>query len=170
MKRFVKGALKSYTISPNETHVGLTVYGGMNPVRTLSVAEGLSRSVVELSITFMDRIGRKRNFEKALDSVANDLILNSKRKGVGKLVVLITTGKDEQKDVEKLKYVGKKLKASDVKVAVVTIGKDVGKDDLPFLPFSIEGVMSVPSVDDLKKAVDFVEKVGAKTAGKNTSE
>ena len=166
MKRFVKGALKSYTISPNKTHVGLTVYGGTNPVRTLSVVEGLSQSVVEHAVAFMNRIGGKRNFEKALDSVVNDFIMNSKRKGVSKLVVLITTGKDEQKRVEKLKDVGKKLKLNGIKVAVVAIGKDVGKDDLPFLSFSVEGVMSVPSVDDLKKAVDFVEKAGAKATGK----
>ena len=165
MKRFVKGALKSYTISPNKTHVGLTVYGGMNPVRALSVAEGTSMSTVEQSLPFMGKIGGWRNLEKALDSVANDFVMNSRRKGVGKLVVLVTTGKDEQKDVEKLKAVGKKLKDNGIKVAVVAIGKDVGRDDLPFLPFSVEGVMSVPSVDDLKKAVDFVEKAGANTTG-----
>ena len=167
MKRFVKGALKSYTISPNKTHVGLTVYGGTNPARALSVANGLSESVVEDAAAFTNRIGGKRNLEKALDSVVNDFIMSSKRKGVSKLVVLVTTGKDEQKDVEKLKAVGKKLKDNGIKVAVVVIGKESGKDDLPFLPFSVEGVMSVPSVDDLKKAVDFVEKAGAKAAGKN---
>ena len=165
MKRFVEGALKSYAISPSKTHVGLTVYGGTNPARTLSVAKGLSEPVVEHAIVSMNRIGGKRSFEKALDSAANDFIMNSKRKGVGKLVVLVANGKDERKDVEKLKDVGRKLKDNGIKVAVVAIGKDVGKDDLPILPFSVEGVMSVPSIDDLKKAFDFVEKAGANTTG-----
>ena len=161
----MKGSLKSYTISPNKTHVGLTVFGGMNPVQALSVKDGTSTSTIEQSLPFLGTLGGKRNIEKALDLAANDIIMNSDRKGVGKLVVLIRTAKDEQKDVEKLKNVGKKLKDNGIKVAVVVIGKDVGKDSLPILPFSVEGVMSVPSVDDLKKAVDFVEKAGAKAAG-----
>ena len=165
MKRFVNGALKSYTISPNKTHVGLTVYGGMNPVRALSTEDGTSNAVVEQAMAFMDKVGGKRNFEKALDSAANDLILKSKRKGVSKLIVLITTGKDEGNDVEKLKAVGRSLKDNGIKVAVVVIGKDTGKDDLQFVPFFDEGVMSVPSVDDLPTAVDFVEKAGGKASG-----
>ena len=165
MKRFVNGALKSYTISPNKTHVGLTVYGGINPVRVLSTGDGSSNAVVEQAMAFMHRVGGKRNFEKALDSAANDLILNSKRRGVSKLIVLLTTGKDEGNDFQKLKAVGKKLKDNGIKVAVVVIGKDSGKDDLPFVPIFDEGVMSVPSVDDLPTAVNFVEKAGAKAAG-----
>ena len=165
MKRFVKGALKSYTISPNKTHVGLTIYGGMNPVHIVSVKDGTLISTIERSLLFMDKIGGERNIEKALNSAANDIVMNSKRKGISKLVVLITAGRDEGKDVEKLKVVGKKLKDNGIKVAVVAIGKDAGKDALPILPFSVEGVMSVPSVDDLKKAVDFVEKAAAKATG-----
>ena len=166
IQRFVKGALKSYTVSSNKTRVGLITYGGMHPVRTLSVKGGTSVFTVEQSLPFMGTVGGKRNIEKALDSAAYDIIQNSKRKGVSKLIVLITTGKDEGKDVEKLEAVGKKLKDNGIKVAVVAIGKDVGKDGLPFLPFSVEGVMSVPSVDDLKKAVDFAEKAAAKATGK----
>ena len=165
MKRFVKGTLKSYRLSHDKTRVGLTVFGGMNPVQALSVEDGTSVSTVEQSLPFIGTIGGKRNIEKALDSAGNDIIKNSKRKGASKLIVLITTGKDDGKDVERLKAVGKKLKDNDIKVAVVAIGKDVGKDVLPFLPFSVEGVMSVPSVDDLKKAVDFVEKAAAKATG-----
>ena len=165
MRTFVNGALKSYTISPNKTHVGLTVVGGKNPVRALSIEDGTSNAVVEQAVAFMDRVGGKRNLEKALDSAGNDLILNSKRKGVSKLIVLITTGEDEGNDVAKLIAVGRKLKDNGIKVAVVAIGKDAGKDVLPILPFSVEGVMSIPSVDDLKKAVDFVEKAGAKATG-----
>ena len=167
MKRFVKGALKSYMISPNKTHVGLTVYGGLNPIQALSVGDGTSKSTVERAIPFMGKIGGKRNLEKGLDSAANELIRNIKRKEVSKLIVLITTGKDESKDQEKLKAVGKKLKDNGIKVVVIVIGQDTGKDGLPILPFSTEGVMSVPSVDDLKKAVDFVEKAAAKATGNN---
>ena len=137
----------------------------MNRVQALSIRDGTLRSAVEQSLPFVGTVGGKRNIEKALDLAANDIIMNSNRKGVGKLVILITTGKDAQKDVERLKAVGKKLKDNGIKVAVVTIGKDVGKDDLSFLPFSVEGVMSVPTVDDLKKAVDFVEKAAAKATG-----
>ena len=165
MKRFVKGALKSYTISPNKTRVGLIVYGGMNPTQALSVKDGTTLSIVEHSLPFMGTIGGKRIFEKGLDSAANDIVKNSKRKGVSKLVVLITTGKDDGKNIEELKAVGKKLNDNGIKVVVVGIGEDAGKDDLPILPFLVEGVMSVPSVDDLKKAVDFVEKASAKAAG-----
>ena len=165
MKRFVKGTLKSYTVSPNKTRVGLVTFGGVNPVQALSVKDGISVSTVEQSLLFMGTVGGKRNIEKVLDSSANDFIINSKRKGVSKLIVLITTGRDEENDLEKLKAVGKKLKDNGIKVAVVAIGKDAGKDGLPMLPFSVEGVMSIPSVDDLKKAVDFVEKAAAKAIG-----
>ena len=166
IQRFVKGALKSYTVSSNKTRVGLITYGGMHPVRALSVKDGTSVSTVEQSLPFIGKVGGKRNIEKALDSAADDLIKNSKRIGVSKLIVLITTGKDEGKDMDKLKAAGKKMKDNGIKVAVVAIGKDIGQDDLPVLPFSFEGVMSVPSVDDLKKAVDFVEKAAAKATGK----
>ena len=165
MKRFVNGTLKSYTVSPNKTHVGLVTFGGVNPVQALSVKDGTSVSTVEQSLLFMGTVGGKRNIEKVLDSSANDFIINSKRKGVSKLIVLITTGRDEENDFEKLKAVGKKLKDNGIKVAVVAIGKDAGKDGLPMLPVSVEGVMSIPSVDDLKKAVDFVEKAAAKAIG-----
>ena len=165
MKSFIKGALKSYTISPNKTQVGLTIYGGMIPVHSVSVKDGTSMSTIERSLLFLGKIGGERNIEKALDSAANDIVMNNKREGVSKLVVLITAGRDEGRDVEKLKAVGKKLKDNGIKVAVVAIGKDTGNDDLPMLPFSVDGVMSVPSVDDLKKAVDFVEKAAAKATG-----
>ena len=165
MRTFVIGALKSYKISPNKTRVGLTIIGGKNPVRALSAEDGTSDAVVEQAVAFMDRVGGKRSLERALDSAVNDLTTKSKRRGVSKLIVLITTGEDEGNDAEKLKAIGGKLKDNGIKVAVVTIGKDVGKDGLPILPFSVERVMSVPSVDDLKKAVDFVEKTGAKVTG-----
>ena len=165
MKHFVKGALKSYTVSRNKTRVGLVSFGGMNPVQALSVKDGTSVSTVEQSLPFMGTVGWKRNIEKALDSAANDFIINSERKGVSKLIVLITTGKDEGNDLEKLKAIGKKLKDNGIKVAVVAIGKDVRRDGLPILPFSVDGVMSVPSVDDLRKAIDFVEKAAAKAIG-----
>ena len=165
MKRFVEGALKSYTLSSNKTRVGLTVFGGMNPLQALSVEDGTSVSAVKQSLPFMGTIGGKRNVEKALDSAGNDIIKYSNRKGVSKLIVLITTGKDDGKNVDKLKAVGKKLKDNGIKVTIVVIGKEAGKDDLPFVPFPVEGVMSVPSVDDLKKAVDFVEKAAAKATG-----
>ena len=161
IKDFVKGMLKGYSISSNQTRVSLVTYGS-TPVNVLQFKEGVHRSIVEQALFDMSPVGGDRKLADAVKFIAKNLFTNSLR--TGKLLVLLVSGTEPQlKDTSDMKTAAMELKERNVELLVVGIGKEAGNNVRGMA--DPEKTIALDDVKDLKSAYPKVFDESGKAAG-----
>ena len=163
MKNFVKGTLKAYDVSANQSRISLVTFGS-KPRSSISFKEGIHRSVAEQALFEMTRVGGISNLKDVLTFIAERVF--TKDQDRGKLLVLMVNNRDFQfegdSDVKKA-LTG--LEKRNVRLLVVAIGKEID-DDLKSAidPNKITGIADAK---DLRNVYSKVLDESAKAAGMN---
>ena len=167
MLNFAKGALKSYTISPNETHVGMLGFGGNNNTVVLQLQDGTSRSIAENSLRLFKRVGGPRRMNKAIRFVNHKMfsIKGGGRRNAAKALILFTTGRNDVKEKVDLPKATKALKDSGVKIFVIGVGKNVDADEVKLIATEPDNMASLDNVDNLPSVLGLAERFGGKATG-----
>lgn len=141
------------------SNIGLIVYGGEKPQVPLQLSKGTSRLAVERSIKILSKIGGRRKMDKVLDLIAKEFKLQSRRKNVGKLALLLTAGEDENGEKPKFEDASKLLETEGVRLVIVKIGKPLKKESIDEIGMSlINGLIDIRSPSELLNAIELVEK------------
>ena len=164
MKSFLRNSLKSYTISPTETHIGLMQYGNGAMVK-LSLKYGFTESSFVNSVSELELTGGPRQMQKAIRKVASVMFTASdgSRSGSSKVLILLTTGKNYPAGKSDLPKAAKKLKEKGVKVIVVKIGNENNPDATDIVNNPDKIIKSDP--DKLNEAIGEIEKEIGKSLG-----
>ena len=157
----MKAASSLYTISADKTHVVIATYG-METVLSLSLKDGTNPDSVLTAVNSLKAVGGSSYIDKMIRyigangfSVTNGMRTKSKR-----LLVIITKGKTKHslsvnKDV---------LELNNVKVAVVSIGKD--KDEKLKEIYDDNKISHVLWADELPSVYPDTEEFIATLLGK----
>ena len=168
MKEFMKGSLKAYNISSNETRIALMTYGSKQ-MKNVDLKDGVYKSVIEQAILDAKRVGGERRLIDALKfadmKMFEETELSSRDKAAGKVLILMMSGSDSQigkgNDV---KMILDALKRKKISLVVIGIGNTVKDEDLKKI--GKDGIIAkVEDADDMKKALSPVLDASAKAAG-----
>ena len=167
MLNFAKGALNSYTIGPNKTHVGVLGFGGNKNTVVLQLKDGTSKSIAENSLRLLKRVGGPRRMNKAIRFVSSEMfsLKGGGRRDAAKALVLFTTGKNDAVEKLDLPKAEKALKDSGVKAFVIGVGKDVDADEMNLIATDPENTENLDKVDDLPSVLGPVERFAGKVTG-----
>ena len=161
MKDFVNGIIKGYNISANQTRVSLVTYGNAQ-VNSLEFGDGIRRSVVEQALYEMMPVGGKRKLPDAIKYISENLFRSNVI--TGKVLVLIVNGAESQlKDKLGMEEALMDLKAKNVELVVVGIGKGIG-DKLKGIT-DPEKTIAVDDAYHLKSSFPEVVEESTKAAG-----
>ena len=134
MTEFMKGSLKAYKISSNETRIALMTYGD-KPMKNVGLKNGVYKSVVEQAIVDAKRVGGERRLIDALKfadmKMFEKTASSSRDKSAGKVLILMISGSDSQIDKgNEMKMVLDELKRKKITFVVIGIGNKVKDEDL----------------------------------------
>ena len=168
MKEFMKGSLKAYNISTNETRIALMTYGGKQ-MKNVDLKDGVSKSVVEQAIEDAKRVGGERRLINALKFAAMKMFektaSRSRDETAGKVLILMMSGSDSQIDKgSEMKMVVDELKRKKITLVVIGIGNKVKDEDLKKIGKDAN-VVKVEDPADLKKALPPVLDASGKATG-----
>ena len=167
MLNFAKGALKSYTITPNETHVGILGFGGSKNTVVLQLKDGTSEGIVENSLRLFKRVGGPRRMNKAIRFVNYKMfsIKGGGRRNAAKALILFTNGRNDVKENVDLLKAAKALKDSGVEIFVIGVGKNVDADEVKMIATEPANMASLDNVDNLPSVLGLVERFAGKATG-----
>lgn len=160
MKDFIRGSLKAYNITANQTRVSLVSYGS-HPISHLQMKDGVYRSVVEQALSSIPRVGGTKKLSDALTFISETF---TNREDAGRLLILIDSETDDQlKDDSSMKRALDDLEKRNMKLVVVRIGKRL--DDKPGVLADAGKTILVDDPKNLKSAFSEVVDESAKAAG-----
>ena len=167
MKDFVKGASTLYNVSLSESHIGILNYGGDTKSIALSLPEGTSQFAIEQSLKAIEPVGGLRHMNKAIRFVDSQMfgVTGGGRLDAGKVLVLLTTGKNSEEGKSDLPKAAKKLKDKGVEIVVIALGRNVDPDELNIVASNPNSFMRVSDGNDIPKALVKVEEASAKSTG-----
>ena len=167
MKKFVKGALNMYNISALKTHVGILSFGGDTNNIALPLKDGISKPLVDQTVDSLKRCGGQRHMNKAIRFVADKMFTteNGGRPNAGKVLVLLTAGRNSAEGKEDLPKAARKLKENGVDVFVIGLGTNVDDDELIAIASEKDDIAKVNTVDDLPTVLGSLEKLSGMSAG-----
>ncbi len=164
IKELLKGTVKAYNVSRDQTRVGLITYGS-SIINRLAFNNGISVGVVNNAIDESKRVGGKRLTTDALQ-YANDVMFGpANTRDSAKLLVLITTGNNDQTDSDQLKRIVQSLKRKNVMinaVAVVDSGQGFNRDEFSDVG---EGKVNVVTPENAPGAITGITDASAKAVG-----
>ena len=168
VKEFLKGSLKAYNISANETRIALITYGGKQ-MKNVNLKDGVYKSVVEQAIEDAKRVGGERRLIDALKfadmKMFEKTASSSRDKTAGKVLILMISGSDSQIDKgNEIKMVLDELKRKKITLVVIGIGNKVKDEDLKKVGKD-GNIVKLENADDMKKALTPVIDASEKAAG-----
>ena len=168
MKEFMKGSLKAYKISSDETRVAVMTYGNKQ-MKNVDLQDGVYKSVVEQVIEDAKRVGGERRLIDALKfadmKMFEETAPSNRDKTAGKVLLLMMSGSDSQIDKgNEMKMVFDELKRKKITLVVIGVGNKVKDEDLKKIGKG-GNVVKVEDADDLKKALTPVFAASGKAAG-----
>ena len=168
IKKFIMAALKTYTISPKDTHVGLFSFGGIASEASLSLQGGISKLVIEQGINSLKKVGGSRMINEAISYADKEMFTAraGARPKASKVLVLLITGKSDLNGKNKLPDVARKLKEKGVEVFVIVIGKDADTNEVNAIASNPESIAQVDDSDNLPSALGTLEKASGEALGK----
>lgn len=165
MKDFVKGSFKAYNISADGTRIGLMVYGKEAGL-ALSLKDGTLKRVADQAVDGSGRVGGTRRMTNALEFAHKQLFSLASRPEAGRLLVLMTNGKNDQADKDQLNKAVDALRQSKVSVLVIAIGRDVDRDELKAIADGEKNVIDIRNDDKIADAIGPVMDRSGKAVGK----
>lgn len=155
-KAFTSKVLDYFTISPNQTHLGVMQYGRERVV-VFNFANALNGAEAKREITDLTVQSSGNNLIGALRDAKDKLFSASSgaRANIAKSL-LIFNAKKTGVDVEEYKTVAGELRGMGVKVVVVGVTTEVGVDELKVINSTEKSLFMVKSSAGL---VDIVEPV-----------
>ena len=168
MKEFIKGSLKAYKVSSNETRVAVMTYGNKQ-MKIVNLKDGIYKSVVEQAIEDAKRVGGERRLIDALKfadmRMFEKTVSNSRDEAAGKVLILMMSGSDSQIDKgSEMKVVLDELERKKITLLVIGTGNKVKDEDLKKIGKD-GNVVIVEDADDMKKALTPVLDASGKAAG-----
>ena len=168
MKEFMKGSLKAYNISPNESRIAVMTYGDKQK-KNVDLKDGVYKSVVEQAIEDAKRVGGEKRLIDALKfadmKMFEKTASSSSDKTPGKVLILMMSGSNSQTDKgNEMKMVLGQLKRKKITLVVIGIGDNVKDEDLKKIGKD-GNVVKVEDADDLKKALTPILDASGKAAG-----
>ena len=164
MRQFIQGSVKAYNISADETRIGLMVYGGaINNV--LSFPNGISKFSVEQALASAKPLGGERIMTDALTFADNEFFKVADRPEAAKVLILMTTGKNDQLDKVAVQNAVNALNRKKINILVIGVGKNVDNDELKTITNDKQNVVHVVTDDNLPKAVTDVIDASGKAVG-----
>ena len=168
VKEFVKGSLKAYNISSNETRVAVMTYGDKQ-MKNVDLKDGVYNSVVEQAIEDAKQVGGERRLIDALKfadmKMFEKTASRSIEKTAGKVLILMMSGPNSQIDkANEMKMVLDEFKRKKITLVVVGIGNKVKDEDLKEVGKD-RNVVKVGDVNDMKMALTPVLDASGKAAG-----
>ena len=169
MKDFVQKSLKSFVISPLETHVGIVQYGDRAEIM-IKPNDGISLSKLDDVTRKLSRIGGSRRMNKALRLVNSEIYgkPGETRPNAKKVVILLTTGKNSGDGSGELPRVARQLRDEGVEIVVVVVGKDADPSEIDAITGKKGGSITVEDPNNLKEAVGQLEEKLNDVKGKIT--
>ena len=169
MKDFVQTSLKSFTVSPLETHVGIVQYGDRAEIM-IKPNDGISLSKLDDVTRKLSRIGGARRMNKALRLVNSEIYgkPGETRPNAKKVVILLTTGKNSGDGSGELPRVARQLRDEGVEIVVVVVGKDADPSEIDAITGKKGGSIAVEDPNNLKEAVGQLEEKLNDVEGKIT--
>eukprot|EP00794_Sanderia_malayensis_P014922 gene14922-16464_t len=165
MKDFVKGSFKAYNISADGTRIGLMVYGKEAGL-ALSLKDGTLKRVADQAVDGSGRVGGTRRMTNALEFAHKQLFSLASRPEAGRLLVLMTNGKNDQADKDQLNKAVDALRQSKVSVLVIAIGRDVDRDELKAIADGEKNVIDIRNDDKIADAIGPVMDRSGKAVAK----
>ena len=169
MKDFVQTSLKSFAISPLETHVGIVQYGDRAEIM-IKPNDGISLSKLDDVTRKLSRIGGARRMNKALRLVNSEIYgkPGETRPNAKKVVILLTTGKNSGDGSGELPRVARQLRDEGVEIVVVVVGKDADPSEIDAITGKKGSSIAVEDPNSLKEAVGQLEEKLNDVGGKIT--
>ena len=167
MQEYVKAALKLYSISSSNTHVGLLTYGGEHVNVTLPVSAGTQTSTAEQALNYLRLVGGPRKMNKAV-RFANSEIFSVKggsRPNVNRVLVLLTAGKNNAEGKNDLPKAAKVLKERNIDVIVIGVGNSVDDEELTQVATNPDNYVKITDATQLPDALGPLEKSSAIKTG-----
>ncbi len=164
MKELLKGAAQAYDVSRDQTRVGLITYGG-RVINRLALKDGISVGLVNNAIDESKRIGGKRLTTDALQYASDVMFGSANTRDSAKLLVLVTTGNNDQTDSDRVKRIIQSLKRKNVMmnvVAVVDSGRGFNRDEFSDVG---EGKVNVVTPENAPGAITGITDASAKAVG-----
>ena len=156
MKRFVKASLSFYPVIGTETFIGLAVYGATVRV-ALQPRDASDRKTITGALRQIYPIGGSRNITNALSKMPDVFGLDPSRADAAKLVVLFTTGKNDDPSTTRLQEVSDKLRSQGIQVFVIAIGNEFSDQHLQLISMIIQGQIRVPGISSLPDIIGSLE-------------
>lgn len=164
MKAFIKGSLNTYNISSKDVRIGLMVYGKDASSR-LAFTDGTSKYIVEQAVDELDRVGGMRKMTNALKFADKQMFSVTDRPEAGRLLVLMTNGKNDEIDKDDLKKAVSSLRGNKINVLVIAVGDDVDKNELSRIADDQKKLIHLSKDQDIASAVPPVLDEISKAAG-----
>lgn len=164
MRQFIQGSVKAYNISADQTRIGLMVYGGATNT-LLSFPNGVSKFSVEQALASAKPVGGERKMTDALTLADNEFFKVADRPGAAKLLILMTTGKNDQLDQVAVQNAVDALNRKKINILVIGVGKDIDNDELKRITNDQQNVVPVVTDENLPKAVTDVIEASGKAVG-----
>ncbi|MCI4391216.1 hypothetical protein PGIGA_G00131590 [Pangasianodon gigas] len=151
IKGFVNTLIDRVSVRPNVTHVGIVLYSHMTAVIT-DLYRPQSRDEVKSAVRRMPYMGEGTYTGSAIHQ-ANQLFLSA-RPGVRKVVVVITDGQVDQRDVVKLEDAVRDAHSSNVEMFVIGV---VNQSEPFYESFKreLESIASDPDEEHIYLISDF---------------
>ena len=168
MKEFMKGSLKAYNISTNETRIAVMTYGNKQ-LKNVDLKDGIYKSVIEQVIEDAKRAGGERRLIDALKfadmKMFEKTASSSRDETAGKVLILMMSGSDSQIDKgNELKMVLDELNRKKITLVVIGVGNKVKDGDLKKIGKD-GNVVKVEDPADLKRALPPVLDASGKATG-----
>ena len=168
MKEFMKGSLKAYKISSNETRVALMTYSNKQ-VKNVDLKDGVYKSVVEQVINDAKRHGGERRLIDALKfadmKMFEKTVSSSRDEAAGKVLILMMSGPNSQIDkANEMRMVLDELKRKKITLVVIGIGNKVKDEGLKKIGKD-RNIVKVEDADDMKEALTPILDASGEAAG-----
>ena len=164
MRKFIQGSLKAYNISNAETRIGLMVYGGETK-KVLSLTNGNSQVLVDQTLDRVKRIGGERQMTDALNFGLREFFKVANRPEAARLLVLMTTGKNDQVNNADTQRSVDALKREKINLLVIGVGRDVDDSELKKIVDSTNKAVTVDNADKLREVLTDVIDASGKAVG-----
>ena len=162
IKDLVVMMIDNYTISQEETHIGIIEFSNRANV-ILPLNELFQPTSVKYQVKRLIPSGGKQTVtDEALRKSADEVfdVTSGGRPGATKVLIIVTDGKSTGKEPPKRAV--KPVKEKGVRVYVVNIGEDTDKDELEDIVPTDENIYPVQNPDELpgvpSKLVEDVDK------------
>lgn len=155
MKEFVKAVANTFEIGPGRTCAGVIVYS-TTATTAVRFPDASNNEVFNVAVDALPYLRGETRTDKALELAYHELLTHKggARKGVAKVVILLTDGRQSQlPDGDDLQTAVAPLLSAGIRVFAVGIGKEIEEKELLLMVDRKDDAILVPSYDGLIERV-----------------